>query len=276
MTEGNETTRIETEDQNVSTLSTLIAHFDDMRMLPDRKPAVGDFGPVLDSESFREHSFKQSKDGFLSVIDKEKVKRYLSAEESTQEAFAYLKKIRRFGQMLRGNYRFSDSSHAVPEKLHHFLRLLGDYNDRYWLPEKQDVSQLRAALEYIDGKELVLNGVSNQNFEEYVRKTLDVIKTLLKEPELPAKEFHELRKQVHLFADFLAVAASENYRGDIHWLFSSVSSLSRELGEQHDDLVRRDLRKEIDYQNAVVQVNPNIRQEFEKLEPYIEKVTGIQ
>jgi len=258
-----------------STENALVAHFDDSRITPDRNPTVDDFEPVLDNESFRIHSFEESKRAFLSIFDREQMEEFLSDQEPTKEAYAYLKRVRRFGQVLRGNYKFSDAAHASPERFANFLRLLGDYNDRYWLPEKQNPSALFAELNSLGEIEYILNDAGDQNCEVYAHTTLDTIKNLLGKPELPTEDFHKLRKNISLFMNVLAVAGAEDYQGDMHWLFSSIASLSRRLGEQHDTLVQAGLRNELDYHGTYTKVDPGIREEFERLEPYIEKVAGI-
>jgi hypothetical protein len=258
-----------------STENALVAHFNDSRITPDRNPTVDDFEPALDNESFRQHSFEKNREAFLSVFDRARLEEFLSAQEPTKEAYAYLKRIRRFGQVLRGNYKFSDASHTPPKRFANFLRLLGDYNDRYWLAERQNPSALLAELNSLGEEEYVLNDAGNKNCEAYARTTLDIIKDFLSKSELLTGDFHTLRKSISLLMNMLAVAGAEGYQGDMHWLFSSIASLSRRLGEQHDTLVQAGLRNELDYHGTYTKVDPEIRDEFERLEPYIEKVAGI-
>lgn len=268
-----ETNFLASETESVE--NALVVHFDDSRITPDRNPTVDGFKPVLDDESFRRHSFEESREAFLSIFDREQIESFLSAHEPTKEAYAYLKRVRRFGQVLRGNYKFSDASHTAPERFANFLRLLGDYNDRYWLPERPDPSAILAELNSLSEVEYALNDAGNQNCETFACTTLETINNLLNRPELPAEDFHRLRKNISLFMNVLAVAGAEGYQGDMHWLFSSIASISRRLGEQHDTLVQASLRDESDYHSTYTKVDPEIREEFERLEPYIEKVAGV-
>lgn len=261
--------------ENALESPVLVDRFYDVKEIPNIDPGAEDFEPVLDRESFRRHLFEQSRKAFLFVLDDEKMRRSLSTSEPTEEAFAYLKQVRQFGLILRGNYKFSDSSHTSPEDLYRFLSLLGGYNDRYWLRKKEDPALLLETFDRMRKLDLTFDSASNSSFEEYAKKILNDTRTRMQKTELPAREFHKMRKRIRLFANLMQVAAAEDYGGNMHWLFSSVLSISRRLGKQHDELVQKDLRKKIDYESAMIQIEPDIRQDFERLEPYLEKVTGI-
>ena len=101
------------------------------------------------------------------------------------------------------------------------------------------------------------------------------IEEILKEKELPVTKFHLLRKKIRLFGNLVQIPAIENLGKSQHWLCSSLFEISKEMGDQHDDLVARGLRGEIDYSQAVLEVSPQILSEFEKLKPFIKKVCGL-
>jgi len=253
----------------------LVSLFDAIKEKPDIEPEVDDFRPILNSETFRKHSFEEVREAFLFVLDKEKIRQYLSAPESTTEAIKYLKRVRRFGLILRSDYRFLDVAHRPPESLYRFLSLLGDYNDHYWLGEKQDAALLLEALRRIDETELTINPIDSKSFEEYARNILSRIDSLVQKDELPTAEFHELRKLIRSCADLMQIAATEDRGGNMHWLFSSALSLSIRLGKQHDELIQRGLRKEINYDDATASINSNIREEIKRLQPFIKRAIGI-
>ncbi len=253
----------------------LVSRFDTIKEKPDIAPELSSFESILNTEDFRKHSFEEIREAFLFIFNEEKIRQYLTAREQTQEAFRYLKRVRRFGLILRSNYILLNATHRPPESLYRFLSLLGDYNDHYWLDKKQNADPLLETLDGINKLDLAIKMADDREFKKYVDDVLNRIDSLIEKGELPVAEFHELRKNIRSCADLLQVAATENYGGGIHWLFSSVLALSIRLGEQHDELLQKGLRKEIDYGEASVLVDPAIRQEFEKLKPFIKRVVGI-
>jgi hypothetical protein len=253
----------------------LIQRFMDIKTIPDIQPPPSEFAPVLSDESSRQHSFDEAKKAFLYVFDNSKLEQHLRSEDPNEPEFKYLKRIRRIGLILRAQYRFLDASHSTPKPLQDFLSLLGDFNDRYWHPQKKkNGSKLVQALESLEEPGLTIDLADKASFDSFATGTGSRIQEALSEPRLPMNKFHDLRKDIRTCADLLSVAASEDYGGKVHWLFASLLALSIELGEMHDEHVQSDLRGEAKYQETVVDINPSIKAEFAKLHPFFEKVIG--
>jgi len=250
----------------------LVSRFDDIREKPGVTPEKDDLSEIFDKEQNREHFFKEAKESFEFVFDKGKFIHHIQ-EKPNEKSLSYLKQVRRYGLILKAAYKFADSSHLCGEGLQQFLSLLGTYNDSYWISPNED--EKKKIIEGLDNIELSVHFINTPGFKEYAKSILSEIEVLFQARRLPIKEFHTLRKRLRLFSNFMQVAAAENYGGNLHWLFYSIFKLSSQLGKHHDDFVAKGLQGEIDYHESVVEIDPHIAEEFEKLKPYIEKVCGL-
>lgn len=250
----------------------LVSRFGDIRKKPEINPTIGNFSDIFSDEQYRQHSFEEAKKSFEFIFDKKKVVYHLN-QEPNEESFSYLKLVRRYGLVLGDIYRFVNSSHMRAEKLHQFLGFLGKYNDSYWVSVSNEAKQ--GVIDNLDDIEFPINFASTPEFKEYTTRILSDVKMFLGERVLSIDRFHALRKRFRSLADFLQIAAAEDYGGNLHYLFYSVIELSSEMGKQHDDLVERKLRGEIDYEKSTLEVNPHIVSEFARIEPFIKRVCGL-
>ena len=250
--------------ENIKTEPILVSRFSDIRKNPEINPEEKDFSNTFEDESYREHFFDEAKKAFEFVFDKEKFIQNIQLEPN-EESFSYLKQVRRYGLVLKASYRFSDVSHRCGEKLNHFLFLLGEYNDSYWILPRPEIRD--EILNNLDDIDLSVNFIGTPEFKEYMKGILSQIEVLLQKTELPMKEFHTLRKRLRLLSNFMQVAAAEDHGGNLHWLFYSIFRLSAELG--------KGMKGEIGYYESVVEIGPHIAEEFYKPEPFIEKVCGL-
>lgn len=258
--------------ENIKKEPILVSRFFDIRHKPEITPTETDFSSIFDNEKQREHFFEEAKKAFEFVFDREKFTKNIQ-QEPNEESFSYLKQVRRYGLVLKASYRFVDSGHQCGENLNHFLFLLGEYNDSYWISPRSEIRD--ELLTYLDSIDLSVNFIDTQEFREYTKNIVSQIETLSQKNELPMKEFHTLRKRLRLLSNFLQVAAAENYRGNLHWLFYSIFRLSTELGKIHDDYVQKGLKNEVDYHGSVVEISPSIATEFDELKPFIKKVFSL-
>ncbi|MFA6269876.1 MAG: hypothetical protein WC657_01535 [Candidatus Paceibacterota bacterium] len=250
----------------------LVSRFLDIRQKPEINPDEGDFSNTFENEDRREHFFDEAKKAFEFVFDKEKFIHDIQSEPN-KESFSYLKKVRRYGLVLKASYKFSDISHRCGEKLNHFLFLLGEYNDSYWISPRLEIKD--EILNNLDNTDLSVNFIDTPKFKEYAEGILSQTEIILQKKELPIKEFHTLRKRLRLLSNFMQVAAAEDYGGSLHWLFYCIFKLSTELGKTHDDHVQMGLKKEIEYHKSVVEIDSDIATEFERLKPFIKKVYSL-
>jgi hypothetical protein len=153
------------------------------------------------------------------------------------------------------------------------MYLLGKYNDGYWVSTQEDVR--KEISENLDNLEFPINFDKSSKFREYVENILLEIQELLKEKQLPVEKFHTLRKRIRLFASLVQPAAAENRGENFHWIFFYLFKLSGEMGDHHDDLILKGLNGKINYHESIVNVNPHIVSEFEKLKPFIKRVCGL-
>lgn len=263
---------MEGELENTKSEPILVTRFSDIRKRPEVNPTEDDFEDIFGSEGYREHCFEEAKKAFEFVFDRDKFILNIKSEPN-EESFSYLKKVRRYGLVLKAAYRFCDISHRCGEALNHFLFLLGEYNDSYWLSPKSEIRD--EILNNLDDFDLSVNLIDTEKFKEYTKSILSQAETLSQETKLHMEEFHRLRKRLRLLSNFMQVAAAENCGGDLHWLFYSIFRLSAQLGDIHDDYVQKGLRGEIEYKELSVEVDPNIARKFNELKPLIEKVCAL-
>ena len=259
--------------EQVQDVPLTVSYFDRIKEIPDINPEVDDFSAIFDNLEYRQHCFEEIKKSFLFLYDKEKIDKSLNAE-ANEEDFLYLKKVRRFGLILREGYCLLGSKHASPEPFFLFIKSLGILNDQYWFSPTKELRK-EVSERNIGNFKLEDPSIENKAFRKYFEKLLSETKELLNEQTLSMKEFHELRKNVRLCADIMQVSAAENYQGGLHWLFSSLLELSVRLGKEHDEYIKRDLKGEIKYKKTKVEVDPHVIENFKRLKPFIKRVMGI-
>jgi hypothetical protein len=251
----------------------LVRNFLAIREAPQMEPELEKFPVSFEDSAYREHAFDEAKKSFDFILDKaefiERIK-----QESSRENLKYLKRVRRYGLILRALYQFMDAEHKCEKNLQRFLSLLGTYNDSYKIAP--DDSLRNEILENMDGIDFSIDFVDTENFKEYVADKLSRIEDLLEEQALPVNKFHYLRKRLRAFADIMQVAAAEDFGGNMHWLFHSIIELSSKLGKEHDILVQAGLTGESKYDDAVIKVDKKAASEFKRIMPFIEKACGIE
>ncbi len=215
-----------TEEREQEKEPLLVSRFDSIKNKPDLAPSLDQFGSIFEDQSFREHSFEEVRRAFLFVYDNEKIIASLDSANKTKQDFLYLKKVRRFGLILKAQYQFLSSSHLSPERFHQFFSLLGKANDCFWLEEKNEFREkllhLSSSFQISD---LTIDFADSKSFKIYATETINQIDDLIMRDELTAKDFHMLRKKIRLCADLLQNSATKDFGGNIHWLFASVLSL---------------------------------------------------
>lgn len=264
--------------QELAPAPLLVSQFEAMREDPGAEPSLEDFPLVFDRPEYRKHCFEEARKAFLFVFQSQKVADYLASAPS-KEGIQYLKKVRRFGLMLKSSYKFFDAAHFCPEALHRFLSELGDHNDRYYLPLRAEVSgKMLGAKESWNGisdDELTFNPAQETDFQSYAKEVSSRIEDLAGRESLSVPEFHELRRKIRLHMNLMQVPAAEHQGENQRRLFYALYLLSAELGEKHDDLVQRGLRGGIDYEKSVVKLDPSIADRTRALLPFIEKAVGL-
>ncbi len=259
--------------ENIQTEPILVSRFFDIRTRPELNPDEVDFSNIFEDKQYREHIFEEARKAFEFIFDKERFVREIKLE-ANEESFSYLKQVRRYGLILKALYRFTDTSHKCGEKLNHFLFLLGEYNDSYWISSQPEIRE--GILDSLSDLDFSVNFIDTEEFKKYAKSILDHIATLVQANNLPIEQFHKLRKRFRLLSNLMQVPAAENCGGNLHWLFYSIFKLSAWLGEIHDDYVERSLKKEIKYEESIVEIGPDVAAEFNKFKPFVEKVLGLK
>ncbi|OGI65676.1 hypothetical protein A3H53_01980 [Candidatus Nomurabacteria bacterium RIFCSPLOWO2_02_FULL_40_10] len=262
--------------QNLETLPAspaLVSRFLDIRERPEINPKKDDFKDVFSDEQSRKHAFWEAKKAFEFIFERATFLRHLE-QKPNKESFIYLKRVRSFGLILKSLYFFVNSSHKCTEKLSKFLYFLGQYNDSYNIaPSEENKKEIINNIDVID---LSINFCNTSEFRGYATGVLSEIEKLLQEKIFPVKKFHVLRIKIRSLANLTQTLAVENYGGSLHWLFYSLDMLSREMGKHHKKLVQKGLRGEINYDKSMVEIEPHIALEFNRIKPFIEKVCGLK
>lgn len=258
--------------ENTKPIPILVSRFTEIRNKPNLEPTIEDFSDIFSNEDNRKHSFEEVKKAFEFIFNKEKFIHSLN-KEPNKESFAYLKQVRRYRVILRDHCRFFSSKHKSAEALNKFLYFLGQCNDRYWVVQSEEIKQ--ETIIHIDNIEFPIEFDDTDGFIRHIVNELSEIQEIFKEKKLPVATFHLLRKKIRLFGNLVQIPALENLRKSQHWLCSSLFEISKEMGDQHDDLVAKGLSGEIDYDQAVLEVSSRILSEFERLKPFIEKICGL-
>ncbi len=256
----------------INAKSILLTYFERIKRKPNISPSLNGLSDVF-SKKYRRHCFNEARRAFFLFLSKRKVERFLKCKPSRDRG-KYLKKVRRLGIILIVMYIFFDKTHKCPKNLGKFLTELGRYNDRYWI-DNSNGSGVHLSIAKLNFREMTLNPASNKDVKKYASRRLSRIRKSLERTKFLAQEFHVLRKNVRSFASLLQVAAAENHRGSLHWLFVSLLNLSSELGDKHDKLVVCDLQGKAEYHLSTVTIGKTFFRRFKRIDPFIKKVLGL-
>jgi len=175
-----------------------------------------------------------------------------------------LKDMRKQGVILRSAYVSLDARHEAPKALDSFVRVFGKLNDAIDNKMGDEIARQAQRMQKLLGQDKLarLDGAlqgfrpaSGAEFDRYVADAVKVLAGAVDHDELPAKEFHEVRKSLkNLLAVAQLLEDSSTETDQSHALYKHLFELNEQLGKAHDRLVRRDLRGKANYNRATIGV----------------------
>lgn len=205
--------------------------------------------------------FSLAQESWQSVFEPEVITQSLSEVNQLEVGdFRYIKFIRRFGVVLGSAYRAFDLSHLTPHSLHEFLKSLGKINDAQNTPLLEEQKKIAAERlkDLIQDSNQSLDPAPDSSFAAYVDQVLIGIETAARERELPVKTFHTIRKDIRGLMNLLRISLVVDFDEMRFGTFKYLLDLNRKLGEDHDLVIARSLRGEVDYDSSQLPISSDI------------------
>lgn len=182
--------------------------------------------------------------------------------------FKYFKEVRKAAQYLRTTYLIFDRAHEEPESFHTFVWNLGQLKDTFWIPEKSNahVSILANLLSFsANWEDFTIRPDSIEMILVYAKQPLDRARALVEQGELPAEDFHHLRKKLRLFANIYTLAVKYGRLGKVKEMKDLLVEINDELGDINDEMVNKSLLGEKRYEENVVSLGFSLAQKITAL-----------
>lgn len=188
--------------------------------------------------------------------------------EELTHLLEYFKKVRKAGNYLRTTYLLFDVAHEEPENFHSFVWQLGQLKDTFHHPDKARPHGiiLRNLLTSMPNwGEFTLRADEVQNILPYIKPPLDRARKLVEHTELPAEDFHHLRKKLRLFSITYTLAVKYGRTGRIKEMKDMLVDIIDRLGDVNDVLVEKSVAGEKQYEENVVTLDPDLRAKIKEL-----------
>lgn len=202
-------------------------------------------------------------DEFLQVL-----RRYIrmSVEQKANAAAEkqYFKKLRKAGLIYKSAFRFGDARRNLPDDMDNFLVKLGELGDYFAHDRGQEVAfdLLSIASEKSFSKpvdEIVATDIAevNTRIEWIVNKCLG----FLAEQKLDINDFHKMRKLLrHVMNLYQIAAVAKQDNLNIQQSFQFICDLNSLLGDEHDEVVKKDIAGKAKYEDQSVVLEIEKRQ----------------
>jgi hypothetical protein len=254
-----------TADIDNSALSKLDTYWDEV----EKMPVPGEMPDIdLDefSESHRIDMFHLARDAWEQTYDPEKLLSSLRSGYTSSKERKDLKDLRKHGLILRAGYKSLDGRHLAPQNHWLFLRLLGELNDGYYLPHRDESKEKLA--EFVEKHYMSLEGLdffpaSDQSFQSNYKKEVAQVYELNSQDVLPAPEFHSMRKLLRNSMNIFRLSGTLTRSPEMTQRARYMHHLNETLGSTQDHLVQQDLQGEMAYGDALVGIPQNVRNKVE-------------
>lgn len=180
----------------------------------------------------------------------------------------YFKKVRKAAQYLRTTYLLFDVSHEEPENFHTFVWQLGQFKDTFKFPDKAEhhVAILFNLLSSSPNwGEFTIRPDEVENILPHIKPPLDRARRLVEHTELPAEDFHHLRKKLRLFSITYTLAVKYGRTGRIKEMKDMLVDINDQLGDVNDVLVEKSVAGEKQYEENMVTLEPQLRAKIKSL-----------
>lgn len=187
------------------------------------------------------------------------------------EQVAYLKRVRKNAMLLRYLFTALDQNHKPPKRLDNFVKGLGKVVDGITNGidafAKYDADLV---IKLIRAKEL--KGISDQfvpashkSIQSHFAKLIADIQSNLRLKTLPAKVFHQVRKDLRQVQATLRMIQVLEPTRNLQEIIARTHKLNEETGKMHDLLVSQVIAGEVDYENSQVEIPSELAFEIDRI-----------
>lgn len=252
-----------------------VENFDAMRKDDgqDHWIMLENISPVFSSKEHLQAYFEEVLQSWQFIYDENKVRKAIQTAED-EVSQKYLKTVRRYGLVFKASYKFFHHDHYAPDSLQNFVKIIGDFNDHIHDPKRHfyALNLLSSnTLAELNSENFTYEATTHEAFIMYVQKTIDDIEGLIDKDILSVIDFHKLRKKIRLIMNVLQIPASNNLDSPVHHLFLIFYKISKQMGDQHDEIVQETIGNPELYSQHTVLISPQIRSDFERAKKYLLK-----
>lgn len=182
--------------------------------------------------------------------------------------FKYFKEVRKAAQYLRTIYLLFDVAHEEPEHFHTFVWQLGQLKDTFKYPLK--ALPHAAILANVISQsshwgDFSVRPDTAEQILDFAQQPLLRVRRLIEHSELPAEDFHQLRKKLRLFTNIYTLAVKYGRLGRVKEMKDLLVQLNDELGDINDIMVERAVSGEHRYEENIVTLDPSLQTKIRDL-----------
>ncbi|MDR3606039.1 MAG: hypothetical protein P4M08_01515 [Oligoflexia bacterium] len=243
-----------------------------------------DFGNET-PESLFKYFLKIWKNGTADFLAQKKLLQKIAQDEApTKEELASFKLARARFKQLRFAFASFDKTHEYPEHLDEFTTSMGKIQDALSNHSPDTAAKLAGrilpkwnaeGLRKIEKETGQFDPSSKKSFYRWIGNELNDLEGLLNRPTLSSKGIHDARKilarQNAVFFILDAVDSTPETAATLNYL----STWNAQLGDFHDDLVRRVTRGELDEKKDPIVFPPGLKAQaleyIEKMRAFLDK-----
>lgn len=234
--------------------------------LPGEAYAAPDRTALLDCYRLSRQLWQDAAERTALLDIGRRLRRHGTLDADTQVVF---KNIRAKYKQLRATYATCGAAHVYPRTFHWLAAVMGSLQDAFKNHRRP------ATLGYALVLRCMLSGgiyrrvvrevdafvpTTASAFASYVEREMDHVKAALARETITGREFHELRKifsrQTALYCALTILRPAPAHTA----LFRYLASVNGMMGQFHDGLVEKDLRRTQDYHTGTFAMPPAIRE----------------
>lgn len=187
---------------------------------------------------FREEMFTTAADVWLDIFDYERVEGCLidaQQMQATLEQRERLRRVRKYGLVMRSGHILLDERHSAPEPFYRFNKDLGKLIDVWFMEDKSPRYAARVldtlhSLKDYHPKD-TFNLASTTSFQSTANRLMIDTATKLNGTPLSAREFHDIRKNLRHIMNVLRISLVLQDNQDAFALYAFMVKLNSDLGE---------------------------------------------
>ena len=189
-----------------------------------------------------------------------------------QEVIDALAEYRAASVIHRSAFHLFDVAHSAPDQFHQYVKLLGKLKDAILHDElAHQRAYARQVLQLIHESDIEFLSTDfrptcDDEFHKLLRRRCTSIKNLSSHDELSIRDFHRIKKELRDLGILFSALADE--RIDFHISRATAgrfAGLGAQLQVVHDDYVGKHMSGEINYEEATVTLEPELRANIESV-----------